>query len=65
MKEFPFNMYYPKGFDHSLTIEDLYLSYVNDFITVDAWKKHHYLTDTMVKFILDQYQPMKERVSND
>jgi hypothetical protein len=59
MKEFPFNMYYPKGFNHDLTIEDLYLSYVNDFLTVDAWKKHHYLTDTMVKFIFTQYQPMK------
>ena len=52
-------MYYPKGFNHALTVEELYMSYVNDFITVDAWKQYHYLTDTMVKFILTQYTPME------
>jgi hypothetical protein len=58
-KKLPFNMYYPKGFNHALTVEELYMSYVNDFLTVDAWKQYHYLTDTMVKFILTQYTPME------
>jgi len=58
-KKLPLNMYYPKGFNHALTVEELYMSYVNDFITVDAWKQYHYLTDTMVKFILTQYTPME------
>lgn len=59
MNKFPINMYYPKGFNHDLTIEDLYLSYINDFITVDGWKNHYCLTDTMVKLIFTQYKPMK------
>ena len=56
----PLNIYYPKGFNHALSTEELYLSYVNDFLTVEAWKKHYYLTDTIAKFILNQYQPKEK-----
>lgn len=58
-QKLPKNIYYPKEFNHSLTVEELYLSYVNDFLTYDAWKQYYFLTDTMAKFILTQYTPIE------
>ena len=57
MSKFPLNIYYPRGFNHDYTIEQLYLSYVNDFITIDAWKNHYCLTSRMVKIIFQQCVP--------
>lgn len=37
--------------NHSLDCDQLFLSFVNDFLTVEAWKEYHKLSDAQVKLI--------------